>query len=80
MATMNIKDPEVHRLARVLAERRRTSMTGAVREALSEALAREEAGREGVAERLLALGAASRRVSEPVRPAADLYDDDGLPR
>lgn len=77
---MNIKDPEVHRMARALAERRQTTVTGAVREALTEALAREHASREGVAEGLLALGVASRAISEPVATDADLYDDDGLPR
>lgn len=40
---LNIKDPRVHDLARRLAERRRTSLTGAVREALEEALARSGA-------------------------------------
>ena len=38
---MNLKDPEVYRLARELAERRGTSMTAAVRAALVEAVERE---------------------------------------
>ena len=44
MPTLNLKDPEVYRLARELAERRGTSMTAAVRAALVEAL-RAEMGR-----------------------------------
>lgn len=77
---MNIKDPEVHRLARLLAERRGTSLTGAVRDALADALAREGSDRTGVADRLLALGEASRRIDEPIATDAELYDDAGLPR
>ncbi|WP_223402826.1 type II toxin-antitoxin system VapB family antitoxin [Occultella gossypii] len=77
---MNIKDPEVNRLARALAARRQTTLTGAVREALAETLARDEAAREGIADRLLALGTASRQIGEPLLTDADLYDGDGLPR
>ena len=40
MPTLNIKDPEVYQLASELARRRDTSMTGAVRDALTEALER----------------------------------------
>ena len=40
MPTLNIKDPEVYELASELARRRDTSMTGAVRDALTEALER----------------------------------------
>lgn len=80
MPTLNIKDPEVHRLARALAARRRTSATGAVRQALEEALARHDAERAGRAERLLALGERSRAVSHPLLTDDDLYDERGLPR
>jgi hypothetical protein len=37
---MNIKDPEVHVMARQLVARRRTSVTDAVRQALSAELER----------------------------------------
>ena len=77
---MNIKDPEVHRLARELAARRHTSATGAVRQALQEALARHDEDRTTIAARLLALGAASSTRPEPLLTDADIYDDDGLPR
>jgi antitoxin VapB len=73
---MNIKDPEVHRLARTLAQRRGTSMTGAIRAALEAALERD---RSGVAEALMAL--ARRYEPEPGYPLKDedLYDERGLP-
>lgn len=78
---MNIKDPEVHRLAHLLASRRGTSATRAVREALEDALARDRAGRDGMADDLLAL-ATELRARDP-RPGIDpddLYDDRGLPQ
>ncbi|MDP9820536.1 type II toxin-antitoxin system VapB family antitoxin [Nocardioides massiliensis] len=81
MATMNIKDPEVHRLAHELAARRGTSATRAVREALEDALARDKRSREGIAAELLELSAEF-RASNP-RPGLDpddLYDERGLPR
>lgn len=80
MATMNIKDPEVHRLAQELAARRHTSATGAVRQALQEALARHDEHRATIAARLLALGEASGARPEPLLTDADLYDERGLPR
>ena len=80
MATLNIKDPEVHRMARLLADQRGTSATAAVRQALAEALARHEAHRAGVGARLLRLSERSRKVPEPIRSDDDLYDEAGLPR
>jgi antitoxin VapB len=81
---MNIKDPQVRELARRLAERRGTSLTDAVRQALAEALEREQASREGMAERLLEIG---RRAREKADAAGivfltddDLYDEWGLPK
>lgn len=80
MPTLNIKDPEVYRLAKQLAAQRHTSATGAVREALREALMRDAEMRDGVAERLLDIGA--RSAARPARfvTDADLYDEAGLPR
>ena len=78
---MNLKDPEVYRLARELAERRGTSMTAAVRAALAEAVEREPAhpGRATVDE-LLAIARRSAARPEPYLSDEDLYDERGLPR
>ena len=80
MPTLNIKDPEVHRLATLLAQQRHTSATAAVRQALNEALARDTELRAHLAEDLLGLAAAYR--ARGGRPLADidLYDEHGLPR
>jgi antitoxin VapB len=80
MATMNIKDPEVHRLAHALARQRGVSATRAVRQALEETLAGERVRREGMAARLVALSRRSLAVDEPVMTDQDLYDGQGLPR
>lgn len=77
---MNIKDPEVHAMAKALAGRRRTTVTGAVRQALAEALEREASEREGLAQRLLAIGERSRLDDAPFLTDDDLYDEAGLPR
>ncbi len=78
---MNLKDPEVYRLARELAERRGTSMTAAVRAALVEALEREPArpARADLDE-LLAIARRSAARPEPYLSDEDLYDERGLPR
>ena len=83
MPTLNIKDPEVHRMARELAARRRTSATGAVREALREALDRDDAARAdrvGMAERLRAIAEEAQAIDGPYLTDDDLYDEHGLPR
>jgi antitoxin VapB len=79
---MNIKDPQVRELARQLAARRGTSLTDAVRQALTEALEREQASREGLAERLLEIGRRSREEFgvDMILTDDDLYDEHGLPR
>lgn len=61
---MNIKDPEVRRLAEELALRRETSLTGAVRAALAETLEREKDSREGLADRLLEIGRRARAEAD----------------
>ena len=43
---LNIKDPEVYKMARKVADKRGLSLTGAVREALREKLERESAEKE----------------------------------
>ena len=80
MPTLNIKDPEVHRLAHELAARRHTSATGAVREALREALARDAEDRSGIAEGLMAIAARANLRNEPYLTDDDLYDARGLPK
>jgi antitoxin VapB len=81
--SLNIKDDDVHRLAREIARATGQSMTQVVREALQERhrQLREARARAGAAE-LLAL---ARQVSERAEgPAPDhaalLYDERGLPR
>ena len=78
--TMNIKDPEVRRLAMELAERRHTSMTDAVRQALVETLDREQAKQKGIADRITELAARWRAEGGTVVSDDELYDEDGLPR
>ncbi len=80
VATMNIKDPAVHAMAKELADRRHTTVTGAVREALREALDRHADDRHGIAERLLELAARSAGAVDQFLTDDDLYDEDGLPR
>lgn len=84
MPTMNIKDPAVYELARRLATGRRTTLTGAVRAALAEALERDRGGREGMAAAILEIGrrsAAKATASGVVfLDDEDLYDARGLPR
>jgi len=78
---MNIKDPEVRELARQLAERRRTSLTDAVRQALVEALERERSNRAGLAERLMEIGRRAAAKPGPILTEDDLYDERrGLPK
>ncbi len=83
--SLNIKNPETHRLARELADMTGDSLTGAVTEAVRQRL--ERVRREqavSLADRLLAIGRdCAARLPEPYRSAdhADLlYGDDGLPR
>ncbi len=87
MPQLNIKNEEAHELAAELSRMTGDSLTTVVTEALRERLerAKRHSGREGIAERLLALG---REISKlPVldpRPIQeimdDMYDEDGLPK
>jgi antitoxin VapB len=78
--TMNITDPEVYRLAAELAERRHTSMTDAVRQALTETLSRDTTEGERIG-RLIAEAAAEwRAAGGTVTPEEEIHDDEtGLP-
>jgi antitoxin VapB len=85
MPTLNIKDPEVYRLASELARRRGTSMTAVVRDALGEALEHTpDPSRAGIAEKLMEIGqrAAASMKREGFVPLTDddLYDEEGLPK
>ena len=81
---MNIKDPEVHAMARQLAARRGTTVTDAVRQALSAELERSQAADAARQNDLQALLERFRRLHWPEgvsgKEAQDaLYNDQGLP-
>jgi antitoxin VapB len=81
--SLNIKDPEAHRLAQALAEATGETMTRAVPEALRERYERLRARRDKASvQELLAI--AKRASSQVKRPYLDhaelLYDERGLPK
>ena len=82
--SLNIKDPETHRLAQTLAEETGESMTRAVAVALQERLARVRRPRKqgAKAAELLRIGrrCAGHLKRAPVDHAALLYDEKGLPK
>lgn len=80
VATMNIKDPAVRELAEQLAARRHTTMTDAIRQALTETLDRDRASRVGMADRLMAIAAAASQYKDDFLTDDDLYDERGLPK
>ena len=82
--TLNIKDAEAERLARELARRTGTTMTGAVVTALRERLAREERKARNADDFVREIMAIADHCSRlPVldnrRPEEMLYDEHGLP-
>lgn len=83
--TLNIKNPDAHRLAQELASLTGESMATAVTEAVRERLARLRNARTiPLAQRLVAIGEdCAVRLKEPFRSADHgdlLYGPDGLPR
>ncbi len=80
MATMNIKDPRVHELAKELAALKGSSATRAVREALENELKRERLGREPDWRALERLQERVASVAHLWLSDDDLYDEHGLPR
>ena len=78
---LNIKNEEVHRLARRLAAETGTSMTAAIANALREKLERLERDRDREA-RIQRLRAMLDELGPPpswlTSDHSDLYDDDGL--
>ena len=87
MPQLNIKNERAHELASRLSRLSGKSMSECIVDALEEKLDREQRlrGREGISERLLAIGReiASRPKIDP-RPLDeimdDLYDEHGLPK
>ncbi|WP_018155678.1 type II toxin-antitoxin system VapB family antitoxin [Demetria terragena] len=83
MPTLNIKDPEVHRMAHELARRNHTTATGAVRDALRDALAQTPDTRPSRQEIRARIKEIQRRVAESDETFLtddDLYDPEtGLP-
>jgi antitoxin VapB len=81
--SLNIKDPEAHRLANAIAQATGQSMTRVVTDALRERYARIEQRRSKatVAELLAIADRAAAHVTLPYADHADfLYDENGLPK
>ena len=82
--SLNIKDPETHKLAQALAKETGESMTHAVTEALRERLQRVRRRRqpEAAVAELLAIGrrCAKNLKGKAIDHAALLYDERGIPR
>jgi antitoxin VapB len=81
--SLNIKDPEAHRLAQAISRATGESMTSVVKEALRERYARIEGRtRKASVEELLAI--ADRAAAHLKRPYVEhaqlLYDENGLPK
>ncbi|MGL4490067.1 MAG: type II toxin-antitoxin system VapB family antitoxin [Rhizobiaceae bacterium] len=82
---LNIKNEEVHRLARELAKRTGETMTSAIQAALEERLARLAANKENDRKVRAARVRAILDSLPPVPPGVtsnhdDLYDEFGLPK
>jgi antitoxin VapB len=81
--SLNIKDPEAHRLAQSISRATGESMTRVVTEALRERHARlaGRSGRAGVAELLAIADRAAALLAGPYQDHGGLlYDENGLPK
>ena len=81
--SLNVKDPEAHRLARAIANATGETITDAVKEALRERYERlqERRGKASVEELLAIARRASAQVKRPYLDHAEfLYDERGLPK
>ena len=81
--SLNIKDPEAHRLAQAISQATGESMTRVVTEALRERYERlhNRPGKATIEELLAIARRASARVKRPYLDHADLlYDERGLPK
>jgi antitoxin VapB len=81
--SLNVKDPEAHRLAEAIAEATGETITRAVTEALRQRYESIRSGRgKATVEELLAI--AERAAAHVKRPYVDhaelLYDENGLPK
>jgi antitoxin VapB len=81
--SLNVKDPEAHRLAQAISRATGESMTHVVTEALRERYAKIEQ-RKGKASVQELLAIADRAAAHVKRPYVDhaelLYDENGLPK
>ncbi|WP_431282023.1 type II toxin-antitoxin system VapB family antitoxin [Humitalea sp. 24SJ18S-53] len=82
MGQLNIKDEALIADARRLAERRGTSITAALREAVAAALAQDAAAREARVQAILEIGRAAGKLVPPgvTSDHSDMYDENGLPK
>jgi len=81
--SLNVKDPEAHRLAQAIAEATGETMTRVVTEALRERYERlqHQRGKASVAELLAIAQRACAHVKKPYLDHAEfLYDERGLPK
>lgn len=81
--SLNVKDPEAHRLAQAISQATGQSMSRVVTDALRERYAQLERSKgRASAEELLAIAdRAAAHLKRPYAAHADLlYDDDGLPK
>jgi len=81
--SLNVKDPEAHRLAQAIAQETGETLTRAVTEALRQRYERlrHRRGKTSVEELRAIAGRAAVHVKRPyVEHAELLYDEDGLPK
>jgi antitoxin VapB len=81
--SLNIKDPEAHRLARAIARETGETMTHVVTQALRDRLNRIERrrARASIPELLAIADRAAAHVVSPYLPHSELlYGEDGLPK
>ena len=83
MRSLNVKDPEAHRLAAAIARETGETMTRVVTEALRERFERlpRRQGKAGLEELRTIAKRAAAHVKHPYLDHAEfLYDNDGLPK
>lgn len=86
MGQLNIKDEALIAKVKLLAERRQTTQTDALRQVVEEALARDGAAREAKRQaKLAAIREITERTAKLFPPDWDgdhsyLYDENGLPK
>ena len=82
--SLNIKDPEAHKLAQLLSEETRETLTAAVIQALRERLdrVRRRRKRDAMLAEIHAISARSAAIlhGPPIDHAELLYDEKGLPK